>query len=419
MIKIIILKINKEIERMNKKRIVLSIAATLCTSMLNAESFDTLFKEGKLSGEIRSMYMEYNEKNAPDNYATAAGGMLEYALGDFRGISGGVKFVTTNDIASLSGEGVKRNSELSGEKKSYNQLSEAYLSYSYRGVALKAGRQSFDTPLADTDDIRMIPNSFEAYTLGFEKESFSLFLGNIQKWQGVDAGLENRWVKTGEDGTNFIGCGYANDMLEANIWFYNFTKTSLADQQNGAENIANNSYYGDVSSQFELFKDFKIGVGAQYLKQEESDKSGVKSEIYGVKADAELWGFGVEVSYNDAKREAAKHSFSGYGGGTLYTNMDAMILDEITEDARAYAWVGALSYEYKGVNLSYAYGDFKTDRDANYQKAHIVEQDFSVEYSYNKALRVSAIYVIDRNKEDSRSEDFNNDNFRVLLAYNF
>jgi len=96
-----------------------------------------------------------------------------------------------------------------------------------------------------------------------------------------------------------------------------------------------------------------------------------------------------------------------------------MILDEITEDRRAYAWVGGLSYEIADFNLLYAYGDFKGDADSTGAKAHIVEQNIGFEYSHNEELTIAALYVIDRNKEDSTSLDFNNDNFRVLVAYNF
>jgi len=401
------------------KQLIGEVAKRETKEMSVVDELRHMFTDGKVSGQIRSMYMEYNEKNSIDTYATALGGSLKYELAEFNGFSGGVAFITSNDINYLSGEGQKRNTELSGEDKSYTQVEEAYLSYRYDALSLKLGRQIIDTPLADSDDIRMIPNSFEAYTALYEGDSFSAMLGHIERWQGSDAGLENKWVKTGKDGANFAGITFDGEVVEANAWFYNFSNASQTDIANGADANGNNSYYVDFGAHYHINDDIHLHGVVQYLKQEELDKSGVDSEIYGATAELVVKGLGLNVGYNESARKAAKHSFSGYGGGYLFTNMDAMILDEITEDRRAYAWVGGLSYEIADFNLLYAYGDFKGDADSTGAKAHIVEQNIGFEYSHNEELTIGALYVIDRNKEDSTSLDFNNDNFRVLVAYNF
>jgi len=378
-----------------------------------------MFTDGKVTGQLRSMYMEYNEKNAQDTYATALGGSLKYELAEFNGFSGGVAFVTSNDIGYLSGDGDKRNPELSGEDRSYTQVEEAYISYSYDKLRLQAGRQIFDTPLADSDDIRMIPNSFEAYTALYDGDNFTAMLGHFDRWQGSDAGLENEWVKTGKNGSNFAGVAFEGDIVEANVWFYNFSNASQEDILNGADANGNNSYYIDFGGHYTVNKNIQLHGVAQYLKQTELDKSGVESEIYGATAEVVVNGLGLNIGYNASARKAQKHSFSGYGGGSLFTNMDAMILDEITQDRSTHAWVGGASYTLKNVNFLYAYGDFKGDADSAGIKAHIVEQNIGCAYTHKEELTIAALYVIDRNKEDDTSSDFNNDNFRVLVAYNF
>jgi len=378
-----------------------------------------MFTDGKVTGQIRSMYIGYNEQNAPNNYATALGGSLKYELAEFHGFSAAAAFVTSHDINYLSGEGDKRDTELSGEDRSYTELEEAYISYSYDKLILKAGRQIFDTPLADSDDIRMIPNSFEAYTALYSGENFTAMLGHFDRWQGSDAGLENKWVKTGKNGSNFAGVTVDGEFLEANLWFYNFSNASAADILQGADANGNNSYYVDFGGHYHLNKDIHLHGVVQYLKQEELDNSRVEAEIYGATAELVIKGLGLNVGYNESSRKAGKHSFSGYGGGYLFTNMDAMILDEITEDRSAHAWVAGLSYGLKAFNFLYAYGDFKGDADSAGIKAHIVEHNIGVEYTHKEELTIAALYVVDRNKEDDTSTDFNNDNFRILVAYNF
>jgi predicted porin len=413
---------NEEINRERQhsvKQLIGEVAKRDTKEMGVVDELRHMFTDGKVTGQIRSMYMQYNEKNSKDTYATALGGTLKYELAEFKGLSGSVAFITSNDINYLSGDGEKRNSELSGTDKSYTQVEEAYITYRYEDLLFKAGRQIFDTPLADSDDIRMIPNSFEAYTALYEAKHFNVMLGHIERWQGSDAGLENKWVKTGKDGASFAGLTYDGKILEGSLWAYNFSNASETDIANGADANGNNSYYVDFGGHYHLNKDMFVHGVVQYLKQEELSRSGVAAEIYGATAEFVVDGLGLNVGYNESKRKAGKHSFSGYGGGTLFTSMDAMILDEITEDRSAHAWVAGVSYEIGEMNFLYAYGDFKGDADSAGVKAHIVEQNIGFEYTHNEELTIGALYVIDRNKEDSLSPDFNNDNFRVLVAYNF
>ncbi len=53
---------------------------------------------------------------------------------------------------------------LGSNGQSYSILGESYLKFQYGNSSIKAGRQIIDTPYADSDDIGMVPNSFEGYT---------------------------------------------------------------------------------------------------------------------------------------------------------------------------------------------------------------------------------------------------------------
>jgi len=383
------------------------------------DEFRHMFEAGKVTGQLRSMYMEYNEQNSNDTYATALGGMLKYELAEFNGFGGGVAFRTTQNVSSLSGDGDRYNAELSGTDKHYTAVTEAYIQYNYENISVNLGREGFDTPLMDTDEIRMVPNSFEAYTLAYEQDGFSLLGGYVDRWQGDDAGLENGWVKMGKNGVAFVGFSYDGEIVETNAWYYNFSNASQEDIANGADANGNNAYYVDLGAHYHINKDMHLHGVVQYLREDEIDNSGVEAEIYGATAEVVFKDLGLNVGYNESAKKENKHSFSGYGGGYLFTSMDTMILDEITEDRRAYSWVCGASYAFGDMNFLYAYGDFKGDADSNGLKAHITEQNIGFEYTHKEELTVAALYVIDRNKEESNSDSFNNDNFRILVAYNF
>ncbi len=391
-------------------KLSLITAITLGTTV-EASSLTDMVEGAKVSGNIRSLHSNYSNDNDTNTNATALGGQLKYELAKYNGFNGAVGFTTSHDIPFASGDRDKgkRNDELSSSKGSYTELSEAYINYETQGLNLRVGRQIIDTPLADSDDIRMIPNTFEAYIASYEKDNLSFMGGHLSRWQGVDAGLDEHWVKTGKDGVNFAGIGYSNDTLETNAWYYNIT----------GSDEGNNAIYLDATGNYALNDNLEIHAGVQYLKESEVDNSGIEADIYGVMGEVASSGFSLSLAYNKSSKQRGKTSFSGFGGGTLFTNMDTMIIDEITEDRDAEAVVVGVAYELNNFTLSYSYGDFKGDADTTGAKAHIVEQDIGVDYAPNDNLSVGAILTIDKNKEDATSTDFNDKNFRVLVSYNF
>ena len=382
-----------------------------------------MFHDATFSGNIRSLYSGYYNNNDTDTYATAVGGDLQYELAKYKGFNAAIAFTTTHDLSLLSGEkgSQQHNEELSGTTGTYTELTQAYLDYRFKEFSIRIGRQTIDTPLADTDDTRMVPNTFQAYTLLFKQESFSLLAGYFTKWQGSGTGLEQQesWVKSGENGVGFGGLTFSNNLIETNIYYYHISNPSQDDILKGVEQNGNNAFYFDAIIGYYLSKNVDLHTGVQYLKENEVDKSGISANIYGAMAELIVNGIGVNIAYNKALKQTAKKSFSGYGGGTLFTNMDAMILDEITEDRDAQAIVAGLAYKVDNFNFLFAFGDFQGNANSSGVKEHITEQNIGAEYSPNDTLTLGAIYVIDKNKEDVTSTNFNGKNLRFLLSYNF
>ncbi len=373
------------------------------------DNFKRMFIDGKASGQIRSVYAGYKQKeiNAIDRYATALGGMLKYELAEYKGFNAGVAFTTSQDIGAATGnrDKGKNNDELSSSTGHYTELTEAYINYNYKDLNLRAGRQILDTPLADSDDIRMIQNTFEAYVATYNYSGIEIMAGNIQKWQGVDAGLDDGWSKTGKHGTWFGGVSYSED-LEFNAWYYNVTNTT-------------NAAYADVGYNYDINKDISIHGAIQYLNERELSKSGIEADIYGATAEVVVYGLGFNVAYNKSDKNRGKKSYSGTGGGTMFTSMDTMIIDEITEDRDATAVVGGMAYDIGNLKLLYAYGDFKGKANSAGEKAHIVEQNIGFEYEVNEEFYVAAIYVIEEDKENFVKTDSDWNRMQVMVAYNF
>lgn len=359
-----------------------------------------MFKKGEISGQIKLSYADVAE---PGNaYATAVGGIVKYELAEYRGFNAGVALYSSNDIGFASGEGAKRSSELSSDVGNHADISEAYINYKYKDFSLRAGRQTLNTPLADTDDIRMIQNSFEAYVAKYNYSGIEFMLGNIQQWHGFDAGLEDGWSKTGEEGTNFVGVSYA-DTLEFNSWFYNITQMS-------------NASYFDIGVEYALNSDMLIHTMVQYLHESEIGDSGVSASIYGALFEFVLYDIGFNIAFNKSQKNADRESFSGFGGGALFTNMDTMIIDEIAKDREALAYVAGVSYRYGDLEFLYAYGDFLGERDSSDTLAHISEQNIGLGYSFSEKFVAGVLYVIEKDFQDSAN---NWNRAQVALSYNF
>ena|SRR3990167_4958856 len=369
-----------------------------------------MFENGKVTGNIRTMYAGYDYKRLAqdDIYSTVIGGSLKYELAELNGFNAAAAFTMSHDIGFATGDkGSKQNPELSSSEGKYTALSEAYLNYKYDSFNFRAGRQVIDTPLADSDDIRMISNTFEAYIATYEFSNFSFMAGRLQKWQGYDAELDNGWVEAGEDGTWFGGAVYSDDMIEANAWYYNITKLTDA-------------AYFDATLKYEISSDISTLASAQYLNESEISNSGTKATIYGAKAELSAYGATLGVAYNKSDRKAGKESFSGFGGGTLFTSMDTMILNEITSDRDAEALVGTIAYEVDKLTLTYAYGNFEGDADGAGDKAHIVEQNIGVGYNIiEDKFAVSAVYAVREDRESSVKTDNDWSRFQLMVAYNF
>jgi len=365
------------------------------------ESFKSMFHDGKISGQLRLMYGDYNYKKTAtnDTYATAIGGVIKYETASLNGFNGAAAVYTAHDIPFATGKGASHNSELASQSGSYTEMAEAYLNYKYNTLNLRAGRQILNTPLADSDDIRIISNTFEAYILSYEHKGFSFLAGNIQSWQGFDAGLETPWQRTGIDGTNLIGLSYS-DTWESNAWVYNIT---------GKTNVI----YLDGGISYRHSNTLQLHTMVQFLDEQELSNSGVTATVYGGLFEAVFHAIGCNLAYNKAVVANNKSSFSGTGGGTLFTSMDTMILDNIAVNEDAEALTYGLTYEINNFNLLYANGNFWSNSEA------VREQDIQIEYNFNDEFLVATIYAITEDKKQATKTDYDWDRFQFLVNYNF
>jgi hypothetical protein len=383
-----------------------------------SDSFTNAFRNGKVSGQIRAgyLYADPDLEGHPSPYATALGGQLKFETGKWYGFDLGAAFYTSHAINALSGErnDGKFNDELSSDAGHYDLLAEAYLDYSYEGFKIRVGRQLIDTPYADSDDIRMTPNTFEGVVATWAYEDFSFIGAYLTKWQGPDAGVYD-FIDLLEDGDGvaMLAVTYEKDDLEGGLWYYNADKTA-------------NVFYGTISDSYKFTSGVTLTGALQIGDQSEIDHSGIDGTIYGAMAEIDYKGLTLSFAYDQLKVDEDKEYFGGFGGGVGFVNMFEMTAGVFTLHQDAKGWKAAIAYDFTelgldGLSIEYDYGNFKGDveheaNEHNLMLAYTPSDDWDLEIVYD---RIEDVNMDIGEDEDGNPIDYSLDRVLVRVNYNF
>jgi hypothetical protein len=378
-----------------------------------------MFSEGKTSGEIRAFHINRDDNTKADKQiGTAIGGNLKFETADYNGLSMGTAFYTTNRIMStLETDDMGANSSIfSNSGESYSILGEAYLQYKRGNTVFKGGRQKLDTPLAGSDDARMLPSLFEAYVLiNSDVKNTTLIAAHVTKFAagsfanqyaggivGVTAGYTavgannaayqgeftnmGTWA-IGEDtnGVSVLSATYANGDFKAQVWDY-FAHDIL------------NAVYADASISWDciITDAVKPYAAVQLIKEDKiGDKlaGDIDSMYWGVKAGAKAGAFNAYVAYSqqseaDSAAENIQNStITPWGGMPAYTQ--GMVTRHQFIAGTAATKVAA-SYNFKdlGANVSAAayHASFEMDDNSGLGDITAKESGFDIKY-YPEAVK--------------------------------
>jgi len=368
----------------------------------------SIYKSAKVSGQLRLGYINQDsDDKSIDANNMAAGGHLKFETGELNGFSAGVAFYTTNRIFTNNNQALVSNLYDQADGDSFSLLGEAYIKAYRNNTTLVAGRQMIDTPFADSDDIRMIPNLFEAYVLtNSDVEDTTLIAAHIKKWAGVDAPTQDSFedLNAPGDGTIMISAIYSGiENSEISAWYYNVDKMT-------------DIVYLEGSTEFLLNENLILALSAQYANFSEDGASLVDGNVYGLSTDLGIKSVGVNLmaTYNSSSSDNTKLVINGFGGGPYMTSMDEMTIDGLN-DAKAYM-VG-ISKEYKEFMFSLSYGNFQEDS----TRFEVDEIDLVAEYAYDDKLNFVFMYT-DLAAKDITGKDDNAasfDRIQFYANYNF
>ncbi len=339
-------------------------------------------------GEMRAGYILHNAE--PSTKAIGVGARLDMSVQSSYGIGGEVAFWTLHHFG-LAAE----DSDFYGENRDgLSFVGEAYLSYQNENISLRGGRLLFDSPHADSDDIRMIPNLFEGI-VGRYDDGYSLTLAHLTKMAGWESGGDISKFKPLYE---VMGVSKQNGMTLLGI-----QKDESALWLNHIADVANVMY---VETSFNL-QDLQMRLQLDIARDCGDQLMGtIHSETGGVFLEYVLDKFSITGALN--KEFGDTGSMWSFGGGPYFTSLEDLTIDAVgTKDAIAYT----LGVEYSGdITIGAVGGRFK-DHDTFDAK----ELDIYIQKKIGDNLSIEGVYAsID---SDLGYEDF--DILRVNLRYRF
>ncbi len=369
--------------------------------------------------QIRTGYINLNSNSQIDNSAFSIGGHAHFGTKRYNGIKLKTAFYTVQGLGLQDDNPLKVNPDFFDiEGDSFSMIAEAYIDAKWGKTKVKLGRQILNSPHADSDDIRMIPNYFNAYRIrNNDIEDLTIDAGLINKMAGWENGVDSsKFVNISEalgadestNGVYFVAGVYEGiENLSLSLWNYHYDEiATIWYAELGYSHVVSD----DISLSLGLQYDTSTATGKELLGEQSSNTFGSSIEL-----EFNTLGLTALLAYNYEDDSSGASSLS-LGGGTLFTSMEDQTLDAM--ESKGSALVIGLAYDFSNIDIEgllfgVAYGQFIADDDSIYDTT---ELDAVAEYTINDKLSITLAYatVDDRTQTN---EDY--EQFRVVANYNF
>ena len=369
-------------------------------------------------GQLRAGYIDFDEDDTLHTSAYALAGHFHLYSKRWNGLMVGAEAYAVFNSRIGSSSHTLNGDFFNDEGKSFILISQAYLDGKWGNTEIKLGRQSLDTPHADSDDIRMMPNYFEAYSItNTDIDDFTFTAGLIDKMAGWENAVNSaEFVDVGETlgvGQKIDGIYYASASYEGikdlslSLWYYHYSDIA-------------NVLYAEMGYSQQLSTHTILTLGLQY---DGSSEAGVAllgqqdAQTYGISLEANFEDIGVTIltAYNQDSGDTGAMGLS-LGGGAFFTSMEDQTLDALGTSGSA--WVIGAGYNFEKVGLDglafgIAYGNFEADDASVY---HTNEIDAILEYQWNDKISATAAYTSIEHKV-AHFQDYTQ--LRIIANYNF
>ena len=404
------------------------ITALLLSAPLFADNLGNAFTNGKVKGEIKSVYSNSNFLGNPNSDSIATvGGSLGYITGDFYGFNAGTTFQASHVLSDDNNANVFANDlDASGAV-----LSELYLEYKLANTTAKAGRQFIYTPLVSTaidgkSSESLLKDSFEAYMLtNSDIPDTTISLAYISKYLAKTDGAGNTGkIKDYSLGHTFSAVPMngsdtytdAYTVLAKNNSIENLTLQAQYLRLNDKSSANNNVNIGYVQA------DYALGhqtLSAQAIRsnndgQPDGQKNGA---AYGLKATGPLGisNLAYIVGFNSSTMGGDVNTGMGAGANDLLFTSIPVNGGGVPARANSDTLVGALILPIADIT-TVAYLGHSWSKD---MVGDVLATGAMAIYPFYKDFLLKVNYEHVHLENDGIVPDRNTDVTRVYLSYNF
>lgn len=291
---------------------------------------------------------------------------------------------------------------------SYLIVGEAVLTLSYKNIDAYLGRQKFDSPHMDGDDLRMIANLFEAYLVDYHfSDELTIGSGFVRQAAGWENGANaSQFVSVGEafggksSGAWVSWLNYQQQNYTSDIWFYYIPDHMTI-------------FYSDFIFSDELYDSVSYSLGVQYDWGSDigNNRLGeVDAHSFGVMAALTWADFTLTTAYN--KNFGNTSAIASIGGGPFFTSLEDQTLD-VVEGGDSQAILMGLEYQINdSLGVGAMVGKFNASNRNDYNKE---ESNLYINYNWGEVFAAELIYAVvdDLNKEPDLHQ------LRVILTYQY
>jgi hypothetical protein len=328
--------------------------------------------------QLRTYYFDQESTSGAPSQAWALGGWAGLRSpwwGDL--FQGGIVGYTSQRLYGPDGEGGTRL--LTADQGQITALGEAFGALRIAGQTITAYRQLVNRPFINPQDNRMVPNTFEAYTLTGKVESVSYIGGYITKEKTRDTD-SFRWMSNvagGSGAQRGVAFGGAT-------WSFGKGGYVRVDEQYALDTF--NTFYADVRYPVEIDGDTSLALGGQYYPQSSVGDEQIGSFStwgYGLQAALSRGPFGVQVYWTQTgKGFDTQNPF-----GTHPSYLDMMQVSFNTAGERAWGVGASVDFARLGAPgltaaALYAAGRDRIDDATGAPIADRSETDVRIDYAF-------------------------------------
>ena len=369
-----------------------------------ADSFDNMFNYADAFGNIRMAYIDSAHKissnpNKEEKKASAIGGFFGLNTAQYNGVNFHISAFVSESLNFVNPHKDKLNQDFfTPQNESFSYIGEASINYSNSLLQTNLGRLRIETPYANSDDIRMAPNTFEGVWSNIDyTDKFKTQLLYLKSWAGYDSQDEDSNASqsefkslVGDDSFGMLGASFTYEYAknsEVSFWY------------NYIDDMAAISYAEIVGIYFMGSEYVHLDYGLQASHIKELSNSGVDGNVLGALAIMHYNGLFLGGAYNISLSDVGKNVTNGFGGGPYYTSLDEATISAVSESRAEYQNINtaesfriATGYEFENISIDglvveLVYGEIFND------KGSIFESDVIISYEITDKWYAEATYT--------------------------